>query len=342
MIQSPQTDSPDGSAPHAVGNEPAPAGHTTRATPPDAHDKRPDPRFGVLGQLSVHGRTMSVTSPVRRAVLTACLLRYGRPIGIAEFSEILWDDPPVSATANLRSHVTGLRRDLDEVEPGLGDRMRTYRGAQCGYGLEIAPDEFDLPRFTAAVQRGRNWLLSGSHKSAVDALEQAVGLWNGPFGQDLPPTRWFNAHIAGLNNARLDAYQDLFTASEALPHAERVLAVTPPARPGQSDVVEHLVGPAGRQTRRRALHPQVVTAGPPAVCAGLVEHRADGSERLCQVPVRPSADGRGAGGRYRQAEPETMSRSGSSSTSSSMAGSSAAAASAYSGRSWRTAAWARA
>lgn len=213
LIQSPQTDPPDGSAPHAVGNEPAPAGCSTPATPPDTHDERPDPRFGVLGQLSVHGRTMSVTSPVRRAVLTACLLRYGRPIGNAEFSEILWDDPPVSATANLRSHVTGLRRDLDEVEPGLGDRMRTYRGAQCGYGLEIAPDEFDLPRFTAAVQRGRNWLLRGSHKSAVDALEQAVGLWNGPFGQDLPPTRWFNAHIAGLNNARLDAYQDLFTAS---------------------------------------------------------------------------------------------------------------------------------
>ncbi|MGW6578656.1 AfsR/SARP family transcriptional regulator [Streptomyces globisporus] len=156
---------------------------------------------------------MSVTSPVRRAVLTACLLRFGRPIGITEFSEILWDNPPVSATANLRSHVTGLRRDLDEVEPGLGERVRTYRGGQCGYGLEITAEEFDLPRFTSAVERGRKSLTNGSHESAVDALELAVGLWSGPFGQDLPPTRWFSSHTAGLNNLRLDAYQDLFTAS---------------------------------------------------------------------------------------------------------------------------------
>ncbi|WP_433545881.1 AfsR/SARP family transcriptional regulator [Streptomyces sp. CA-294286] len=212
MIRTPRAGLPDGPTPYTVWNEPGLAAVPTPAASADAPAEE-DPCFGVLGQLSVRGRAMSVTSPVRRAVLTACLLRFGQPIGITEFSEILWDDPPVSATANLRSHVTGLRRDLDEVEAGLGERMRTYRGGQCGYGLEIAPGEFDLTRFTAAVQRGRSWLLGGSPASAADALEQAVGLWSGPFGQDLPPTRWFDAHIAGLNNVRLDAYQDFFTAS---------------------------------------------------------------------------------------------------------------------------------
>ncbi|MFD7069150.1 BTAD domain-containing putative transcriptional regulator [Streptomyces sp. NPDC059913] len=210
LTRHPEPDAPDGPADRTAGDEPEPP---VPAAAPDPPAERPDPCFGILGRLSVRGRTMSVTSPVRRAVLTACLLRFGRPIGIAEFSEILWDDPPASATANLRSHVTALRRDLDEIEPGLGDRMRTYRGAQCGYGLQIEAAEFDLPRFTAAVQCGRKRLLGGAPGPAADALEQAVSLWNGPFGQDLPPTRWFNAHVAGLNNARLDAYQDLFTAS---------------------------------------------------------------------------------------------------------------------------------
>ncbi|WP_241192460.1 BTAD domain-containing putative transcriptional regulator [Streptomyces sp. ADI96-02] len=213
MIHTPRAGLPSGPAPHTAWPGPASAPPAAEAAPVRTADVLPEPFFGVLGQLSVRGTTLSVTSPVRRAVLTACLLRFGQPIGIAEFSEILWDEPPVSATANLRSHVTGLRRDLDEVEPGLGERVRTYRGGQCGYGLEIAAEEFDLPHFTAAVQRGRNWLLAGSHEAAVGALEQAVGLWRGPFGQDLPPTRWFNAHIAGLNNIRFDAYQDLFTAS---------------------------------------------------------------------------------------------------------------------------------
>lgn len=213
MIDSARAGLSDGSVPPTARNTPGPAALPTPASPHDTPDTRPAPCFGVLGQLSVRGRTMSVTSPVRRAVLTACLLRFGRPIGIAEFSEILWDDPPVSATANLRSHVTGLRRELDEIEEGLGERVKTYRGGQSGYGLEIAAEEFDLPRFTAAVERGRKWLVNGFSESAVDALELAVDLWNGPFGQDLPPTRWFSSHTAGLSNLRLDAYQDLFTAS---------------------------------------------------------------------------------------------------------------------------------
>ncbi|MFG3252683.1 BTAD domain-containing putative transcriptional regulator [Streptomyces sp. NPDC048172] len=151
-------------------------------------------------------------SSVRRAILTAFLLRPRQTIGVAELSELLWDDPPASATANIRSHLTGLRRSLDEAGPGLSHRLKTYRGGQSGYGLQVDPDEFDLPRFTLAARHGRNMLLRGDAARAVTTLEESLALWRGPFGQELPPTRWFNAHVAGLNNARFDACQDLFAA----------------------------------------------------------------------------------------------------------------------------------
>jgi DNA-binding SARP family transcriptional activator len=168
-------------------------------------------RFKILGPLQVCGG-VEIASPFRRALLTAFLLMDGRAIGAAELSELLWDEPPRSATANIRTHLAGLRRDLDRAEPGLSDRLKTVRGAQSGYGLSADPVDVDLSRFTAAVCRGRTRLLHRELDGAIDSFEEAVAVWRGPFGQDLPATRWFSAHVAGLNNARLDACQDLFAA----------------------------------------------------------------------------------------------------------------------------------
>ncbi|WP_405056873.1 winged helix-turn-helix domain-containing protein [Kribbella sp. NBC_01505] len=168
-------------------------------------------RFAILGPLLVHGSIM-IESPVRRAILTALLLRAGQIIGVSQFADLLWDDPPASAGPNIRSHLTGLRRDLNAAEPGLGRQIKTYRGGQSGYGLQIGPDELDLAGFTHAARHGRATLMRGDLPSAVGSLEQAVAFWRGPFGEDLPPTRWFAAHVTGINNVRFDALQDLFAA----------------------------------------------------------------------------------------------------------------------------------
>ncbi|MGW1293076.1 AfsR/SARP family transcriptional regulator [Streptomyces sp. NPDC002533] len=192
-----------------------------------------DMLFRILGPLRVRGGS-EMGSPVRRAILTAFLLRPGQSIAIGELAELLWDEPPISATANIRSHITGLRRDLEEIGPGLSNRLKTYRGGQSGYGLDVAPDEFDLAKFTLSVRHGRSLLLSGDADAAADTLEDATALWRGPFGLDLPLTRWFGAHVVGLNSARFDAYQDLFTAciladrTEMLGYRiERVIAEEP-------------------------------------------------------------------------------------------------------------------
>lgn len=167
--------------------------------------------FRILGPLRVQ-EEFEVTSPVRRAFLTALLLRSGQPIGITELTDLLWDSPPCSARANIRSHLTGLRRDLDMAVPGLRRRIRTCRGARSGYEIDAELEEVDLPKFVRAVRQGRNCLARGEVAKAIAVLEDAVALWRGPFGQDLPMTRWFDAHSTGLRNGRLDTYEDLFTA----------------------------------------------------------------------------------------------------------------------------------
>lgn len=166
--------------------------------------------FRILGHLRIQ-EEIEVRSPTRRAILTALLLRSGHPISMAELAELLWDDPPLSASANIRSHFTGLRRDLDSALPGLSRRIKTCRGTQSGYWIEAGPEEVDLPAFVQASRRGRDCWARGDVERAMVVLEDALALWRGPFGQGLPMTRWFDAHATGLRNGRLDTYEDLFT-----------------------------------------------------------------------------------------------------------------------------------
>lgn len=167
--------------------------------------------FQVLGPLRVGDRA-GPGSPVRQAILTALLLRAGQPVGIGDLAEMLWESPPDSARANIRSYVSRLRHDLDSADPGLSRRMRTHSGYESGYQLEVGPDDCDATRFVEAAGDGGTQLRRGDIERAVGTLEDAVALWRGPFGSGLPPTRWFQAHVTGLNDARLLAYEDLFTA----------------------------------------------------------------------------------------------------------------------------------
>ncbi|MFI0985823.1 BTAD domain-containing putative transcriptional regulator [Streptomyces exfoliatus] len=167
--------------------------------------------FRLLGPVRIAGGA-EMQSAARRALLTALLLRRGQFVGMGELTELLWDDPPSSAVANIRSHLTGLRRGLDSAQPGLSERLTTSRGAETGYALSVDADELDLSCFLKLARQGRELLAAGDHRAAVTHLDEALALWRGPFGQRLPATRWFHAHTVGLSNTRFEACQDFFTA----------------------------------------------------------------------------------------------------------------------------------
>jgi DNA-binding SARP family transcriptional activator len=167
----------------------------------------------VLGPLRVtaEGLDHRPGSPTRRAILTALLLQAGRAIGAEEFQELLWDEPPPSAAANIRSYIAGVRADLAGWATGLQQRLHTLHGGG-GYRMWLQPEELDLQAFTRLAGQGRAEFLAGRLDGAVAALTAARQLWQGPFGGGLPGTRWFMSQAAALNNARIDSLQDLYAA----------------------------------------------------------------------------------------------------------------------------------
>lgn len=172
-------------------------------------------RYLILGNprvLDEKGDAVVVSSSGKRqAVLTALLLQPGASRNAWQLMPYLWDDPPASAAANVRSHITGLRQDLEAARTGLNQRLRT-RSAGGGYLLDVESHEVDLHVFTSRAQAGRTALRHRDLSDAIRKLESALCLWREPLGAGLPSTRRLEGLATGLAQARLDTCQDLYTA----------------------------------------------------------------------------------------------------------------------------------
>src|SRR5512133_3842471 len=128
-------------------------------------------RFELLGPLRVFadGHPIPLGPVKQRLLLASLLLRPDDVVGTDELVAALWlDEPPPSATANLRGYAHGLRRALGAE---AGRRMPT---TPRGYQLRLRPEERDLDRFDAAAGRGREALAGGDPVRAAVELAAAV------------------------------------------------------------------------------------------------------------------------------------------------------------------------
>lgn len=173
-----------------------------------------EPQFILLGHIaaiSADGTQITSPSVKRRALLAALLLQPGTFQSVRLLEEFLWDDPPMSAMANLRSHLTGLRAELDQSSSTIGADLQTSTGGG-GYRLVVPRAVVDVHQFTAGVCEGRRLLSRGDTTAAITVLERCLSLWRAPFASCVPPTRRISAHADGLINVHLDASQDLYAA----------------------------------------------------------------------------------------------------------------------------------
>ena len=140
---------------------------------PNHVDSLPVPTFDLLGPLTVtvDGLVCWPTSRNVRGLLAMLLTCPGEYVSADRLCQGLWDHPPDSALANLRSHLSRLRDHLGRHRTLLATR----RGGRCGasYTLQIPRHAIDLFRFRS---------LSRDRRS----LREAVRMWRGPFGDDLP------------------------------------------------------------------------------------------------------------------------------------------------------------
>ncbi len=84
--------------------------------------------------------------------------------------------------------------------------------------------------------------------------------------------------------------------AQSLRHAEREPADPAPRGAGQADLVEQLVGPAGRDAVGLGEGDQVVARGPARMRGAGVEQRAHRVQRCAVLTIGTAGDGRAAGG----------------------------------------------
>ncbi len=177
--------------------------------------------FRMLGPVRIGGCPPWSTLPAGRlrGICAALVLDSPATVPSGRLAAALWDRPPRSAPVNIRNLVSQLRRCLDRAEAGLGDRLTTLRaaaGSTGGYRLDIHDEECDVRVFANLAARGHAATLARDFANAADLLRQALGLWTGPAGVDLPATTVLTGRLNALNESRLSAVEDYHHARLAL------------------------------------------------------------------------------------------------------------------------------
>ncbi|MDR7161302.1 BTAD domain-containing putative transcriptional regulator [Arthrobacter sp. BE255] len=172
----------------------------------------------TLGPLQVvaDGAPVGMGSGKLRIVLACLALRANSVVGTDFLAEAVWDGhPPAQPGPQLQVYVANLRRLLD---PHRSKRVASQRLASRpgGYVLIATADELDLLQFREHVAAGELAVQAGNLEGGADSLRQAVELFQGPAFPDLADVELLGPDLDGLDEARLDAYQDLFDVELAL------------------------------------------------------------------------------------------------------------------------------
>ena len=141
-------------------------------------------RFGLLGPVEVRkGETViPLAGAKQRALLAILLLRANELVSRDRLLDELWPErPPGEAAHSLDHQISRLRKLLDPSE-----LLATRSG---GYVLQVGRDDIDVHRFEAGLERGRQANAAGNPVAALDALDDALGLWRETPSPTLPTSR---------------------------------------------------------------------------------------------------------------------------------------------------------
>lgn len=151
-------------------------------------------------------------SPRVRAVLAALLLHPTRWVHKTLLSRYIWVHQVTSTEPNLRSCATELGRVLELAVPGRSERLQTMRGSGNGgsFRLRATVPEVDMQLFVQLAKRGGAELRARDPRAATAPLGEAVALWRGRPGVDLPATHPFRERFQALSRRRSEAPVDLY------------------------------------------------------------------------------------------------------------------------------------
>ena len=172
----------------------------------------------LLGPFEVllDGHPLHIGSPKQRAVLSLLALQATRVVSAESLCDLIWDeDQPASPAATLQSLISRLRAALGR------DVLRTR---EPGWVLDVEPTAVDALRFQELTARARRHTARGDAAATVTDLADALGLWRGAALLDVVDAGYLAGHATRLNEARLDAIEELAKAELATGGAGDALA----------------------------------------------------------------------------------------------------------------------
>jgi DNA-binding SARP family transcriptional activator len=167
--------------------------------------------IGVLGpvQLTAGSRQPPLPSAIQRGLIASLALAEGRVLSYQRLIYAIWQEEPSTRRAhNLHFHVSKLRGQLREIEPGRpGSRIITQ---PSGYRIDLTGIRADWHEFATQAARARALGRAGDLTRAADLYRRALTLWRGPALADVAGmSTWLDAAAAQLDEQRLIAMEEL-------------------------------------------------------------------------------------------------------------------------------------
>jgi predicted ATPase/DNA-binding SARP family transcriptional activator len=194
--------------------------------------------FAVLGPLVLRydGQAVPVGSRKQRMLLACLLAAPNQVVPLSELAEVLWSGaPPPSAELTLRSLASRLRAVLappgDPSPSGNGVAPRgedVLLGRDGGYLLRVAPGATDSASFERLLADGRAALAAGQPARAADALGAGLALWRGRAFDEVADAPLAEAVALRLEQARIEAVEELAEAQLAAGRPAQALATLEP------------------------------------------------------------------------------------------------------------------
>jgi DNA-binding SARP family transcriptional activator len=163
----------------------------------------------ILGPLVVRvGDRQVQLGPRLRILLLGLVCARGDLIPAARLGRMLSEthDAKQGSAATLRSHISHLRRALNDAETFSDSHAAPMLitdnvGGSAAYALRVQPDRVDATRFERAVAAGIRELHSGNPEHACQVLREAIALWRGKPLADAADHAFAQADIRRLENS---------------------------------------------------------------------------------------------------------------------------------------------
>ncbi len=150
--------------------------------------------FQLLGTLKVQldGERVDLGGLRQQRLMVMLLLDANRVVSASRLLEAMWDgEPPATANRQLHNAVAALRRSLASAK-----HIVVKDGP--GYRIQVEPQDVDVHRFTMMIARASAAATGGRTTAAVELLEEALALWEGPALSGL------NSHVLDIVAATLE------------------------------------------------------------------------------------------------------------------------------------------